>query len=420
MVTDDDRTGGDDANDVRFRRSLCHTGAAHEAVSHFPARCRRARWSRSRPPRAANEEQARAAAVTRTSTSTSTTTTSTSTTTTTAPPIVAPAGLGAGSRGDEVAALERQLDAQRYDVGKVDNVFDATTSHAVMAFQKVHGLKRTGRATQDVLDLVGKVGAPGALLPSGGATRVEVDLKRQVLLLFKGGTLFRTLNVSTGSGKRYCVDGDCAMAVTPGGSYKVFFRRNGLRISRLGKLYNPLYFNGGIAIHGAPSVPGYPASHGCVRIPMSSSNWFPSQVPNGTPVYVIGGSTGGGAVQRGRARRHTTCRWPLDHGDRRAGNHHDNFGWCTRAVDHHHDDHAAVDHVDDAISVALDHASGSANGSSGAGAETRWHRVLGVGRVPRVLEVGRQLGTAGGHDAAHRTARAPRRDAARAAAGCSG
>jgi hypothetical protein len=80
------------------------------------------------------------------------------------------------------------------------------------------------------------------------------------------------------------------MAVTPGGSYKVFFRRNGWRIRRLGKLYNPLYFNGGIAIHGAPSVPGYPASHGCVRIPMYVAGWFPAQVPNGTPVYVIGGS----------------------------------------------------------------------------------------------------------------------------------
>ena len=57
----------------------------------------------------------------------------------------------------------------------------------------------------------------------------------------------------------------------------------------LGRLHNPLYFNGGIAIHGATSVPAYPASHGCVRIPMSASPWMPSKVPNGTPVYVKGG-----------------------------------------------------------------------------------------------------------------------------------
>jgi peptidoglycan hydrolase-like protein with peptidoglycan-binding domain len=187
-------------------------------------------------------------------------------------------------------ALETQLNAQKYDTGKVDGRFDLATFHAVMAFQKIHGLPRTGRATNDVLNKIGNVGAPGALLASGGANRVEVDLPRQILQLWKNGALYKVVDVSTGSGKRYCVDGECATAVTPGGSFKVFFRRNGIRVSRLGKLWNPLYFNGGIAIHGAPSVPAYPASHGCVRIPMYVSEWFPSQVPNGTPVYVIGGS----------------------------------------------------------------------------------------------------------------------------------
>jgi hypothetical protein len=85
------------------------------------------------------------------------------------------------------------------------------------------------------------------------------------------------------------VDGACATAVTPGGSFRVTRRISGWRTSRLGRLYNPLYFNGGIAIHGAASVPAYPASHGCVRITMSAASWFPGVVPNGTPVYVVGG-----------------------------------------------------------------------------------------------------------------------------------
>jgi lipoprotein-anchoring transpeptidase ErfK/SrfK len=29
-----------------------------------------------------------------------------------------------------------------------------------------------------------------------------------------------------------------------------------------------MYFKGGFAIHGYPSVPAFPASHGCVRVPM--------------------------------------------------------------------------------------------------------------------------------------------------------
>ena len=222
-----------------------------------------------------------------TTTSTSTTTTSTTSTTVVAP--TAP-GLGQGSKGPEVLALEQKLNAQKYDTGQVDGTFDAATFHAVMAFQKVHGLTRNGRAGPEVLNLIDRVGAPLPLLPDGGANRVEVSLPKQILQLFKNGELYKVVDVSTGSGKKYCVDGECATAVTPGGSYQVFFRRNGWRTSRRGKLYNPLYFNGGIAIHGAPSVPAYPASHGCVRIPMYVSYWFPNQVPNGTPVYVLGGA----------------------------------------------------------------------------------------------------------------------------------
>ena len=75
--------------------------------------------------------------------------------------------------------------------------------------------------------------------------------------------------------------------MTPAGSYHVFQRVRGWQTSRLGRLYNPLYFNGGIAIHGSSSVPGYPASHGCVRIPMSAAEWFPDRVSLGTPVYVV-------------------------------------------------------------------------------------------------------------------------------------
>ena len=223
----------------------------------------------------------------------------TTTTPTTAPPVTTtavalppapPPGFGNGDKGPEVMALEQRLADLRYDPGKVDGTFDWPTHHAVMGFQKVQGLPRTGRATPDVMDMLTRVGAPGPMLPEGGANRVEVDLKRQMLQLYVGGSLNRVLSVSTGSGKRYCVDGDCAKAVTPGGSFKVSRRINGWRTSRLGRLYNPLYFNGGIAIHGAPSVPAYPASHGCVRIPMHSAEWFPGAVANGTPVYVIGGS----------------------------------------------------------------------------------------------------------------------------------
>ncbi len=250
---------------------------------------------------ARSDAQERAAGARGTTTTSSTSTTSTTsttavpTTTTTAPPPTTvppppPPGLGRGSRGPEVTALEQRLTALKYDAGKVDDAFDAATGHAVMAFQKATGLPRTGRATDDVIAALQTAAEQPPMLAEGGPNRVEIDLKRQILLIYKDGSLLRVLSASTGNNKRYCVDGRCATAVTPGGSFKVTRKIRGLRVSRLGKLYNPLYFNGGIAIHGSPSVPAGPASHGCVRIPMHVSLWFFDTVPSGTPVYVIGGS----------------------------------------------------------------------------------------------------------------------------------
>jgi lipoprotein-anchoring transpeptidase ErfK/SrfK len=218
---------------------------------------------------------------------TTSSTTAKPTTTTTAKPVFS--GYSRGSKGPEVQGMEQRLGELGYELGKVDGTFDAMTGHGVMAFQKAEGLPRTGKATPDVLERLKTAERPGPLLPAGGANRVEVDLKRQILLLWKGGNLERVISVSTGNGKRYCVEGDCDTAVTPGGSFRVNRKIKGLRISRLGELWNPLYFNGGIAIHGSTSIPAYPASHGCVRIPMSTSEWFFGAVPSGTPVYVVGG-----------------------------------------------------------------------------------------------------------------------------------
>ena len=225
-------------------------------------------------------------------TTTTESTTTTAPTTTTLPPTtrttVPLPGFGQGARGPEVQGLEEKLAAMHYDVGKVDGYYDGMTTNAVIAFQKVEGLKRSGRATDDVVAKLATATAPASMVPGGGATRVEVDVNRQILLLFENNALYRVLPVSTGSGKKYCVDGDCAVAVTPGGSFKTTWRVKGWHESRLGKLYNPIFFNGGIAFHGALSVPLYPASHGCVRMPMNVAEEVPGLVGTGVPVHVRG------------------------------------------------------------------------------------------------------------------------------------
>ena len=119
-----------------------------------------------------------------------------------------------------------------------------------------------------------------------GTASIEVDISRQTLYFRRGGTLVRALHVSTGSGRHFCNGGKCQTAHTPRGRFRIRNRVNGWRTSSLGRLYNPLYFSGGYAIHGAGSVPRYPASHGCVRITISSANWLVRFTPNGTPVWV--------------------------------------------------------------------------------------------------------------------------------------
>ena len=233
----------------------------------------------------AREVSGRAIAAAPTTTTAPPTTTTLPPTTTTVPPPPPPPPAPAPAITN--VALEQRLADLRFDVRKIDDVFDSETHHAVMAFQKVHGLPRTGKPTPDVVDKLASAGLPPPMVPGGGPVRVEIQLSRQVLFLFQNDQLAKVAHVATGNGKRFCDGGRCRRAITPKGSFQVFRRLNGWHRSELGRLYSPLFFVGGVAIHGATSVPAAPASHGCVRIPMVTAAWFPSMVPNGTPVYVV-------------------------------------------------------------------------------------------------------------------------------------
>ena len=233
-----------------------------------------------------------------TSTTTESTTTTTAPTTTTAKPgastttvPVDPSILRRGSRGPEVQAMQQRLLDLHYDPGLADGVFGQSTVYAVEAFEKLNGLPPDGSVGDRVKAALANPAPIDPLVPNGGATRVEVDLRRQVLFLYKNGALRLISHVSTGSGKSYCADGHCGYkAITPIGSFRFAWRYSGWRESHLGKLFNPVYFtSSGIAVHGALSVPTYPASHGCVRIPMNVAGYFPSLVARGDPVYVTDG-----------------------------------------------------------------------------------------------------------------------------------
>jgi hypothetical protein len=195
----------------------------------------------------------------------------------------------ASSNALEAARLyeaEANLSALGYWVLNIDGAPDESTRHAITAFQKVEGLKRTGLLTDDVLDALRFAARPAAKFDTGAA-HVEVDIGRQVLFLTDAvGNVVRILAVSTGSEKKYLDEGKWQTAHTPRGAFRVQWQFDGVRLASLGALYNPSYFDGGIAIHGSNSIPVYPDSHGCVRIPRYADEAIRKTIGVGTGVFV--------------------------------------------------------------------------------------------------------------------------------------
>ncbi len=225
---------------------------------------------------------------------TSSTSTSTTTTTEPVPPPLAlePAGpLQAGSRGTRTEALQQALVDQHYDPGPVDGAFGGKVTMAVWAYQALHGLPRDGVVGPELEAQISARTAQPMLRPALGPTHTEVDLTRQVMIVWRDGQPSLITHVSSGSQVPYCEQTDlgenCGSAITPTGVYRYQRRIDGWRDAPLGRLYNPVYFTGGIAVHGAPSVPNRPASHGCVRVPMSIAEYFPSLVANGDTIEVF-------------------------------------------------------------------------------------------------------------------------------------
>ena len=217
------------------------------------------------------------------SSSTSTSTTEPATSSTTA----APAQASAAATLPKVRALQERLAELGYDVGTPDGKWGARTPYSLMAFQKVEGLTADGADGPQTQAALAAASTPGPMVPGGSATRIEIDVARQVMFHWVNGSLARILTVSTGNNERYCVDGECDVAVTPGGTFRIGRKAAGLEVAPLGELWWPMYFNGGIAIHGSPNVPAYPASHGCIRIPMYAAPTFFNEVSAGTRVHVL-------------------------------------------------------------------------------------------------------------------------------------
>ena len=138
-------------------------------------------------------------------------------------------------------------------------------------------------ARQDMVEAFGKSKLkPGQYLwrdvPGNGSSRVVVSLDDQLAFLYKGDTLVAVSTISSGTSKN----------PTPTGIFPILEKK---RFHRSVKYDNaPMPFmqridKYGVALHGG-HLPGYPASHGCIRLPGKFAAKLFAVTDVGTPVLV--------------------------------------------------------------------------------------------------------------------------------------
>lgn len=115
------------------------------------------------------------------------------------------------------------------------------------------------------------------------AKRVEIDKTVQLLRAYEDDKLVFQTNVSTGKWDRS----------TPNGKFAALSKQR-MHYSKLFK-NAPMPYSvevvGNVFIHGFSSVPKRPASHGCIRVPLTGANpakQFFEWVEIGTPIEILG------------------------------------------------------------------------------------------------------------------------------------
>jgi Putative peptidoglycan binding domain/L,D-transpeptidase catalytic domain len=220
--------------------------------------------------------------------------------------------LTEGSSGEDVAQVQQRLTALGFWPGPVDGVYGSETIKSVWAYEKlVLGTPSdspTGEVTPAMWDAMQD---PFVITPRRAGstpTHVEVYLPEQVVAIYDDEVAVMISHASSGSNEEWCEEvtispgeygnekgteplkrGECGRSITPGGVFSVDRKVEGIRQSALGGMYDPVYFNYGIAIHGAFNVPLHPASHGCIRIPLALSPAMNDMLDIGDQVFVFDG-----------------------------------------------------------------------------------------------------------------------------------
>jgi len=140
------------------------------------------------------------------------------------------------------------------------------------------------QALVDMMEVFGfKQLKPGQYLwrdvpESAGPERVVISLSDQLAYLYRGDALMAVATISTGVEGRN----------TPTGIFTVLDKQPFYRSKKYDNAPMPWMQRidqYGVALHGGYN-PGYPASHGCIRLPVAFAKKLYGVTGLGTPVYI--------------------------------------------------------------------------------------------------------------------------------------
>jgi lipoprotein-anchoring transpeptidase ErfK/SrfK len=192
---------------------------------------------------------------------------------------VRPAEAASGSAA--VREAQTKLSQLGYPVGPIDGIDGARNRQGLCAWRRLEGrtVSRAALTSSDLKAIRATTRLPNATKGRG----VTVDRTCQTVYYRQDGRWRKVLIASTGSSGTLPRKGD----------YQVQRKRAGWHTSSLypassPNMYNTLYFDRAIAIHGSKSVPAYPASKGCVRVTPKGADYLFARMKVGDPVRVIG------------------------------------------------------------------------------------------------------------------------------------
>jgi L,D-transpeptidase catalytic domain len=183
-------------------------------------------------------------------------------------------GLGDGECGRVVRGFKRILDDLGYVPGG-GSCMTSRTGRAVLAYRKVNGYGHNEQAGKGLVKRVFARKGRFHVRHRGAGEHVEVSIGKQVLVFVnKKGRAVETYHVSTGT----------PSTPTVTGHFRFYLRQPGVNSSGM---VDSTYFHGAYAVHGYPSVPAtYPASHGCVRVPIPDAQHIYDKIFLGESIFV--------------------------------------------------------------------------------------------------------------------------------------